>query len=198
MNFLAHLYLSREDDQLMIGNFIADSVKGGSFKDYEPGIAKGIVLHRAIDEFTDNHPVFLESVRRLRPRYRKYSGVIIDIFYDHFLARDWRDHSPESLHDFTGRVHELLVSQREVMPVRSRQFLQYMIANNIPLPYAEVSGIHKVLTGMSHRARFESRMEHAVTELVKYEADFAREFREFFPEVIRFTEEWKRKFKGLS
>ena len=167
----------------MIGNFIADSVKGSDFKKYPEGIAKGILMHRAIDHFTDNHPVFLKSVARLRPKYRKYAGVIADIFYDHFLAKNWNDHSEVSLPDFTVRVHELLARNHEHLPERSKHFFQYMLINKIPLPYAEVKGIEKVLYGMSRRAKFESGMENAGEELVEYEKEFESEFNEFFPEM---------------
>lgn len=177
----------------MIGNFIADSVKGAAFKNYEPGISRGILLHRAIDHFTDNHPVFLKSVERLRPQYRKYSGVIIDIFYDHFLAKNWKEHSGEPLEKFTAHVHGLLVNRQEIMPQRSRHFLRYMLVKNIPVPYAETEGIAEVLYGMSRRARFDSGMERAVDELLRFEKEFGEEFAQFMPDIKKFVEEWKKK-----
>lgn len=188
MNFLAHLYLSRHNEELMIGNFIADSVKGSNFKAYSEGVAKGIVMHRAIDNFTDNHPVFLKSVHRLQPKYRKYSGVIMDIFYDHFLAKNWKEHSDEELADFTKRVHKIMIMNRDIMPEKSEHFLKYMLLNNIPLPYADVEGIRRVLYGMSRRAKFESKMEESTNELVKYYSDFENEFNLFMPEVKRMVE----------
>jgi acyl carrier protein phosphodiesterase len=188
MNFLAHLYLSRDDDELMIGNFIADSVKGSAFNNYPERVRKGILLHRAIDSFTDTHPVFLESVNRLRPIYHKYAGVIMDIFYDHFLAKNWSEHASESLEDFTKRVHRLLLARRMDLPENSRHFLQYMLLNNIPMPYADISGIEKVLYGMSRRTKFNSGMENAGNELKLYYRDFEREFNLFFPDVVRFVE----------
>jgi acyl carrier protein phosphodiesterase len=90
MNFLAHLHLSGNNPNIMLGNFMGDFVKGKSYRQqYEPEIIKGIELHRSIDEFTDSHPVVTESKNRLRPTYRHYSGVIVDVFYDHFLAANW-------------------------------------------------------------------------------------------------------------
>jgi acyl carrier protein phosphodiesterase len=193
MNFLAHLYLSRDDDELMLGNFIADSVKGRAYADFSPGVAKGILLHRAIDSYTDLHPVFLQSVRRLRPHYRKYAGVIVDIFYDHFLAKNWADHSSEGLHDFTARVHGLLLASQDIMPPHSRQFLQYMVRHNIPVPYADVNGIARVLYGMSRRTTFESGMEKAVNELLQFYNEFEAEFNTFFPEINGFVKETREK-----
>ena len=89
MNFLSHLYLAGDSEELIIGNFIADAVKGSAFNQFSPGIQKGIVLHRKIDTFTDSHPVVELSKQRLRERYKKYASVIIDIYYDHYLAKNW-------------------------------------------------------------------------------------------------------------
>src|ERR1035437_8952080 len=130
MNFLAHLYLSGSDEQLMIGNFIADSVKGSSFKNYSEGIAKGILLHRAIDFYSDNHPVFLQSVIRLRPNYRKYAGVMVDIFYDHFLAKNWKDYSEKSLVQYADEVHSLMMKNIFLMPANSLMLLKYAMRTN--------------------------------------------------------------------
>ena len=187
MNFLAHLYLSRHNEELMLGNFIADSVKSSNFDHYPEGIKKGIIMHRAIDSFTDNHEVFLQSVHRIQPRYRKYSGVIMDIFYDHFLAKNWNEYSIESLADFTKRVHKIMILNRDMMPERTQHFLKYMLLNDIPMPYAEVEGIKKVLYGMSRRAKFESGMENAATELVEYYPEFESEFNDFMPEARKFA-----------
>ena len=190
MNFLAHLYLSRHNDELMIGNFIADSVKGSSLSAYSPGIAKGIRMHRAIDSFTDSHPVFLNSVRRLRPRYHKYSGVIVDIYYDHFLARNWEQHAVDSLSEFTRKIHALLRANHHLFPPRSKHFMNYMFANEIPIPYATISGIEKVLQGMSRRAKFESGMDQAGKELLEWGTEFESEFNSFMPDVKEFTKQF--------
>ena len=191
MNFLAHLYLSRHNEELMIGNFIADSVKGKNFDQYPEGVAKGIIMHRAIDTFTDNHSVFLKSVHRLQPKYRKYSGVIMDIFYDHFLAKNWKHYSEEELSDFTKRVHKIMILNRDIMPERTQHFLKYMLLNNIPMPYAEVEGIKKVLYGMSRRAKFESKMEESTGELVEHYGEFENEFTVFMPEARKFVKGYK-------
>src|ERR1700739_88451 len=105
VNFLAHLYLAGEDEGLIVGNFIADSVKGNKFNDYEPRIAKGIQMHREIDFFSDTHPVYRQSVHRLAPTYGKFSGVITDMFYDHFLAKYWNNYSNIPLKDFVENAY---------------------------------------------------------------------------------------------
>ena len=110
MNLLGHAYLSRHSEPLMIGNFIADFVKGNKYLQYDDGIAKGIILHRLIDDFTDTHPVFLRSKVRIRKRYRHYTAVIIDLFYDHYLARDWEEHAGGDLEEFTLWAYQVLQS----------------------------------------------------------------------------------------
>ncbi|MBI4945711.1 MAG: DUF479 domain-containing protein [Bacteroidetes bacterium] len=190
MNFLAHLYLSDNDDQLMIGNFIADSVKGSMFKNYPEGIAKGIKLHRAIDFYSDNHPVFLQSVIRLRPAYRKYAGVVVDIFYDHFLAKNWKDYSEKPLKQYADEVHSLMMKNIFIMPDNSLMFLKYAMRTNRMVSYATIEGIGETLYGMSRRTTFKSNMELSVNNLKENYPLFENEFREFFEEARMFAVEW--------
>lgn len=190
MNFLAHLYLSGDDEQLMIGNFIADSVKGSSFNAYPPGIAKGIRLHRAIDFYSDNHPVFLKSVIRLRPKYRKYAGVIVDIFYDHFLAKNWKEYSDKPLEQYASEVHALMLKNILHFPERSIMFLKYAMRTNRMVSYATLQGIEETLYGMSRRTTFKSNMELSLDDLKENYPLFENEFREFFEEARMYVKEW--------
>lgn len=184
MNFLAHLHLSRHDDQLMLGNFIADAVKGSDWKYYEERVAEGILMHRKIDDFTDRHPVFSESVSLLRTHFGKFSGVVADIYYDHFLARHFLSHSEVSLVEFTSRVHLLLNASEHIMPPRSRLFLAYMRSKNIPLPYAELDGIHHVFLGMSRRARVPNNMQEGREILERYYNRLQDQFNRFYPDAV--------------
>ena len=190
MNFLAHLYLSGNDEQFMIGNFIADSVKGSKFKNYPEGISKGIKLHRAIDFYSDNHPVFLKSVERLRPNYHKYAGVIVDIFYDHFLAKNWKDYSKKPLHVYAEEVHSLMLKNADIMPERSAMFLKYAIKHNWLVAYGTLDGIGEVLYGMSRRTTFKSNMELSINDLKENYHLFEKEFKEFFERIEKFVQEW--------
>lgn len=169
----------------MIGNFIADSVKGKNWEQYDPGISEGILMHRRIDDFTDKHPVFRETVALLRPYFGKFSGVVGDIYYDHFLAKDYSRHGEVSLVEFTQRVHTLLNGSEHIMPVRSRLFLEYMRMKNIPLPYADTEGIGMVLVGMSRRAGVENNMQEGRTVLKKLYPELQEQFSRFFPEVVK-------------
>jgi len=192
MNFLAHLFLSGEPSEQMVGNFIADSVKGSATDNFSEEIQKGIKLHRAIDTFTDNHAEMLKSKERLRPRYKKYAPVITDIFYDHFLATHWRDYSAISLRDYTSQVYKYLEKYHAIFPERSQQFYNYMIKYDILFAYTKIEGIEKVMQGMSRRAHFISGMETATEELVKGYDDFKTEFKLFFPDLQQHVYEIKQ------
>lgn len=193
MNFLAHLYLSNHDPQVMVGNFIGDSVKGHDYEKYPEGIKQGILLHRAIDDFSDKHAVFVESVKRLYPVYHKYAGVIIDIYYDHFLARDWKHYSEIPLENFVKEVHKLMLKNIVWIPGKSLMFLKYAIRTNRLVSYASLDGIEEVLHGMSRRTTFKSNMEKAANELKQYYTEFESEFRQFFPEIRKFSEEFMKR-----
>ena len=189
MNFLAHLLLSGSPGtaayaEVLLGNFIADSVPGKKLEHYSLGVQTGIRLHRAIDTFTDQHPVVRRATQRLRAAgYGKYAGVISDMFLDHFLARNFASFSTESLTDFAQRVYELLTARQVEMPPRVQHFLPYMTQHNWLLSYADVASIARALRGLSRRASPGSGMETAVEELQANYADYEADFQEFFPQL---------------
>ncbi len=186
MNFLAHAYLAMGSQPLLIGNFIADFVKGNQINNYEDDIAEGIRMHRKVDEFTDNHPVFKRSRLRIVHKYRHYSGVIIDLYYDHFLAKNWDDYSDVPLNVFTRFFYEVIKDYKDILPERAARMLPYMINNNWLLGYASIEGIDRSLKGLATRTDHTSGMEHASEDLVKKYDSFESDFREYFPEVINF------------
>jgi acyl carrier protein phosphodiesterase len=190
MNFLAHLYLSFGDEQITIGNFIADHIKGKSGAMLPPKIKLGINLHRAIDDFTDHHEVVYRTKLRLRPEFRKYAPVIADVYYDHFLAADWNNYSTIPLHQFAISFYQMAHRYHNILPARTQRMLPVMIKHDWLTSYKSVEGIHAVLTGMSHRTTFESGMERAAAELEKNYASYKKEFRDFFPELIHFSKTW--------
>ena len=187
MNFLAHVYLSGSDEELLVGNFIADFVKGRRKDDYPDGIRKGIELHRRIDDFTDHHPVPGASRRRLQPAQGKYAGVVVDLFYDHFLARHFPDYSTEPLEIYSMRVYRIIRAHDAWLPEGVRAFLPYMIERNWLLNYASVQGIGRTLGGLSRRVAYENRMHLAVDDLRAGYADYEAEFRSFFPILTAFV-----------
>ncbi len=189
MNFLAHLYLSGDDPEVMIGNFIADQVVGKHYDGYSVGIIKGIELHRGIDEFTDTHPIVERGKVRLRPMYHKYSPVIIDIFYDHFLAANWGDYSDISLSDYSESCYEIVLARDAILPAGIRRMMPYMIEYNWLYNYANFEGMERVLAGMARRAKFQSKMELSIHDLKKDYDLYAEEFKEFFPQIMEFAKD---------
>lgn len=187
MNFLSHLYLSGDSEGLLIGNFIADSVKGSTFNNFSPKVQKGILLHRKIDSFTDVHPIVEISKERLRPKYKKYASVIVDIYYDHYLAVNWENYSDKSLDQYTKDIYSLIEKHKHTFPLKSQMFTKYMLEYNILSAYAHFEGIEKVLNGMSRRASFVSNMELAIHDLKEHYPLFEHEFKSFFPELKEFV-----------
>lgn len=192
MNFLAHIFLSGEDEDLLVGNFIADAVKGKQVELYAPGVAKGIRLHRQIDHFTDTHAVVAETKARLRSKYRKFAPVIADMYYDHFLAANFERYAPRPLPAYAQEVYALIQRHYDMLPPRVQHLFPYMQQQNWLLSYAQLEGITQALTGMSRRAKFESGMETAGEELQENYTLYAAEFEIFFPELVQFVEEAKR------
>ena len=188
MNYLAHIYLSGTNEKLMIGNFIADSIKGNDWKGYEPDVMKGIKLHRAIDHFTDTHEIVKQSKKRLWERYRHYNAVIIDIFYDHFLAKHWSKYHDLPLSEFVDDSYDILHKYDRILPDKTKLFLKYMVKNNWLYNYQFVEGIDKVMKGMANRASFNSGMEYATEELEEYYDDFSDDFESFFPHLRQFVD----------
>ena len=184
MNFLAHLYLSGDNPGVMTGNFIADHVIGKHYDNFSPEIIKGIELHREIDRFTDSHPIVEEGKKRLRPGYHKYAPVIIDIFYDHFLAANWKDYSPVPLTEYSERCYKIIMDQEAILPEGIKKMMPYMIDYDWLFNYSNLKGIERVLTGMARRARFQSNMELSGNDLKKDYDLYASEFKAFFPEIV--------------
>ena len=187
MNFLAHLLLSGDDDELKIGNFIGDSVRGSDLSIYPTRVQDGIRLHRGIDRYTDTHHIVMNSKVRLRPKYHKYAPVIVDMYYDHFLASLWTDYSNISLEQFVQESHELLNAKIDVMPERAQYMLPFMIEGNWLLGYRDLSGLDRSLTGLSERSTFKSNMENATEDLKQDYKQYKGEFQEFFPDLINFV-----------
>lgn len=195
MNFLAHIYLSGENEGVAIGNFIADGIKGKGYKKYPREIQIGILLHREIDTFTDAHKTVRKSTKRLHKKYRHYSGVIVDILYDYFLAKNWDKYCDTPLDIYVDNFYNALESNYELLPSRIKHLMPYLIGDNWLLSYATTEGIQKVLEGMNRRTKNKSKMNLAVAELIEFHDEFEAEFTKFFDELIEFSAE---KLKILS
>ncbi len=187
MNFLAHIYLSGDNEAITIGNFIADGIKGKKYKKYPLAIQKGILLHREIDTFTDQHPTVRISTARLHKNYGHYSGVIVDILYDHFLAKNWKDYHSQPLDEYIQKFYDLLRNNFEILPYQIQQMMPYMLIDNWLLSYATVPGISNILIQMNKRTKNNSKMNLAVIELEEYYDEFENEFTSFFSELRLFS-----------
>ncbi|MFS4491779.1 ACP phosphodiesterase [Maribacter sp. 2308TA10-17] len=187
MNFLAHIYLSFEDDEITLGNFIADSIRGNKFKHLPEKVQKGIALHRAIDSFTDAHPTVRKSTKRLHKNYSHYSGVIVDIFYDHYLAKNWSNYSNTPLDVFVDNFYDLLEDNYEILPDGIKRMMPYMIADNWIFNYSKMDGIGRVLNGMNRRTKNKSKMNFAILDLEEHYDKFEKEFTSFFEELTTFS-----------
>ena len=183
MNYLAHIFLSGNHPKIMIGNFVADSIKGKKYLSYPPEIQKGILLHRQIDTTTDAHPSFRKSTKRLHEKYGHYSGIIVDIFYDHFLAKNWTDYSDIPLEDYIQSFYKLLRDNFEVLPANIQKMAPIMMEGNWLLIYAELEGIDRVLYGMNRRTKLRSGMDKAGEDLRMYYKEFEADFRIVFKDL---------------
>ena len=184
MNYLAHIYLSGTNDLLKIGNFMADSIKGHDYEKFDSEIKKGILLHRHIDSFTDMHPIYRQSKHRLHEKYGHYSGVIMDILYDHFLAKNWSKFSEEKLDDYADNFYQLLQDNYDILTERIKGMMPYMIARNWFVSYATIAGLEMILFQMDYKTKHRANMQEAIVELQDFYTEFESEFFLFFEELI--------------
>lgn len=192
MNFLAHIYLSGENELLKIGNFMADGIRGKDYLRFHPEIQKGVLLHRLIDTFTDAHPVYRQSKHRLHEKYGHYSGVIMDIFYDHFLAKNWNNYHKQDLNNYANDFYQLLQHNYNQLTEKTKKMMPYMIARNWFVSYSTVEGLEMILFQMDYRTKHRVNMPEAINELLLYNTDFENEFRTFFDELIAICEKWRQ------
>lgn len=188
MNFLAHLYLSKSNKNVLIGNFISDAIKGKDYKTYPHEIKAGILLHREIDTFTDTHPIVRKSMHRLHKRYRHYDGVIIDLLYDHFLAKNWANYSEIPLALYAKNVYAFLLENIETFPEELQKLLPHMIKHNWLVTYASLEGMERVLNGMNQQTKGISKMNLAIDDLKLHYTEFEEDFTAFFINLETFSD----------
>jgi len=192
MNFLAHLYLADGTEASLVGNFMGDFVKG-PLEDlegrYGPEVARGLITHRQVDAFTDSHPEFLAAKRLVSPARRRFAGVIVDLSFDHFLARDWRRYSPDDLDTFIRGVYDVFRRNLDRFPVASRPIVNRMMAQDWLGSYRTVEGVGAIMNRMAARRlrRGNHQFAGAVGELESNYAAFEAHFERFFPEVVEYV-----------
>ena len=187
MNFLAHVFLSGDDFPLALGNLIADKIKGNELKIYPPSVQRGIFLHREIDHFTDTHPLFKACVTELFPTYRHYSRVIVDMYFDHFLAVLWNRFHPLELSEFSTQFYTKLDTTDIEFSEKTERFIDALITYNWFEQYQTIQGLHSILLQMDKRTRFDSNLANSTTELVEKYSYFQNNFLDFMQDLIRFS-----------
>jgi acyl carrier protein phosphodiesterase len=187
MNFLAHIYLSGVSDEILIGNFIGDYVKGKDYLHYPAGIRQGIMLHRNIDTFTDKHPITSSSRAFVRDKYGKYSGIVVDIFYDHFLASHWSNFSDRTLHRFIHSKYDILSSYFFIFPEGVKSFFPYFVRSNWLEAYSTFDGLESVLRRMAYRTSLPEFSEYAIWQLRNNYEIMSNSFIAFFNEIVDYV-----------
>jgi len=188
MNYLAHIYLSGESDEVLLGNFIGDYVKGNKHQEYPEKVAFGIRLHRSIDLFTDQHQDVKRCIDLLKPEYGRYAGVVVDVFFDHFLAANWNQYSVYTLREYAKHAHAVFLSNFRLLPFRVKQFLPFLIQHKRLESYAKVENLYQVLEIMSRRTSLPSKSEFALQVLIREYDQFDALFHRFFAEMIEYVE----------
>jgi acyl carrier protein phosphodiesterase len=186
MNYLAHAYLSFDFDEILIGNFIADTVKGKHIH-YSDGIRKGIRLHHLIDDFTDLNVHFKNSVSRIDSSFGAYATIITDMFYDHFLAANWEIYSDISLQEFAYRVYAKLLSEYVNLPPRMKRMLPHMFISNWLVYYSDSNSFGRFFTGLSRRTRYAPNLAEAAGQIHLHYNDLNSDFKLFMSEMIPYV-----------
>ena len=187
MNYLAHLFLSGDEEEVIIGNFIGDYVKGHNFRNYSDKVREGIILHRNIDMFTDNNTIVRASKSRFKDIYGKYSGILIDILYDHYLALKWEEFTSRSLDDFVILVHKVLKKFHDILPEEVKAFIPSFIKYDWLNTYKSIEGIEIVLDKMSRRTSLPDETKFAI-QVFREEYDYIEEeFLAYFPTLMDFV-----------
>ena len=188
MNYLAHIYLYGESDEIKLDNFIGVYVKGNKYLNYPEQVSLGIRMHRSIDFFTDQHVDVREFNKLLKPGYGRYSGIVSDIFFDHFLASNWQEYSVYSLREFAWKSHAAFLANFGLLPWKVKQFLPFLIRHKRLESYADRETMFHVLEIMSRRTSLPSNSHWAVQLLEDEYDQFEALFRTFFAELVSFVE----------
>lgn len=188
MNFLFHMLLSGDDDRILTGNFMGDFVKGALAGRFPERIRQGIALHRRIDSFASRDDLFQKSRRRLHPHFGLYRGVLVDLFYDHFLVVEWNDWSDEPFDVYLARSRSIIEGQRGELPERLQRLVPIIFEELLP-SYGTVAGIARALERMSRRVVRENPLAGAENELELNYDGLRGDFRGFLPRVRRYAQE---------
>lgn len=183
MNWLAHLLLSEPTPAFRLGGLLPDFVSSAALIDLPPEYMRGIQRHRLIDAYTDQHPVFRRSVQRFQPPLRRFGGILIDIFYDHFLTREWASFSSVSLNDFLADVYASFKNHRNDIPDEAYPRLLDVQRENYLASYGSMEGLTRTLHRLSQRFRRPVDLTPAIDVLQRDYTAFQTDFAVFFPDL---------------
>jgi acyl carrier protein phosphodiesterase len=188
MDILVHIYLSGSSEEIKVGNFIGDYVKGNQYEQFPGGIREGVILHRRIDDYTDRHKCIKNSKHLISAELSKYSGVLVDVFYAHFLAVNWNRFSFSPLDDFMDDVNQILDKYRTILPTKVKNFLNRFIEERWFEQYLTIEGLITVLNRLSKRTILPYILKDGVADLKENYNKFKQGFFTFFPAIIKFVE----------
>lgn len=189
MNYLAHLYLSQQNQALsLLGNLMGDFCKGVDLRLLPAPVQRGISNHRAVDQFTDNHPIVRDLKTLFEGRLRRFAGVITDVVFDHFLIKHWSIFSQTALNVFIQRAYDSLWLHREWMPNHMVSVVERMIEQDWLIVYSTVEGVDMTLQRMSQRIRFENPLAESKVDIIKNYTKLDDGFLQFFPELIKYID----------
>lgn len=174
---------------------MGDGIRGKDYQRFHPDIQVGVLLHRSIDSFTDFHAVFRQSKHRLVPKYNHFSGIIVDMFYDHFLAKEWSLYHHEELHVFCQRFYRELENHYKELNLKTRDLLPYLLKQNWLERYAHLTDLQQILKQMDSRFSFPSKMNESVEDLFEHYESFQREFHLFFKDLMVHSESEKKRIE---
>ncbi|KNH21889.1 ACP phosphodiesterase [Pseudomonas syringae] len=189
MNYLAHLHLGGQRPGQMLGSLYGDFVKGRLQGQFEPEIEAAIQLHRSIDVFTDRHPLVDIALSRFSLTRRRYAGIVLDVFFDHCLARDWELYADRPLAQFTSDVYRVLSTESQ-LPERLAKIAPHMVANDWLGSYREFAVLEQVLRGISRRLTRPEELAEAMQELRRLYEPLSEDFRLFYPELQDFAQNY--------
>ncbi len=198
MNYLAHSVLSFGNENILVGNFIADHVRRVEFESIDKEIKKGVTLHRKIDYFTDTHPMFIKSKRYFYEEFERYSGVLADIYYDHILATNFAKYSQVKLNDFAKSVYQVLDKNIQHLPESSRQFLHYVKKHNTFIEYSKLNGIELVLRHLSLRINHGVDLSKSINYFVANKEKMEEDFFIFMKDVMEFSKKELAQYQSVS
>lgn len=191
MNHLAHALLAGPDDLLRLGGLMGDFVRGPIDPTLPSSIRLGIALHRAIDSYTDQHVEVRALKAQFEPPYRRYAGILIDIWFDHLLARDFPRWSAVPLQTFSDALIRLLQVHEHELPGALNRFTRYLHARRLPAAYAEREMISEVLAGVGSRLQRANPLARGLLEISRLEPELAQAFARFFPDLTSFAARWR-------